>query len=139
MKNFIYYRSVDSSAKATEGYKYALMENFTHRLGEDFVGRGFFQTQVGSGRAILSDDGTLFIGSNFMWDGASGAVDTADFMMGSCIHDALCVLIDSHEELAGLWNAAAKEMRRVNRANGMSWLRAQWTYLAVRFWGRIRK
>lgn len=134
MKNFIYYRSIDSTAKATEGFKYQLMENFSYQLGEDFVGIGEWR----SGAVHLDDRGVLFLSNQFMWDGASGAVDTADFMMGSCIHDALCTLIEEHEALRGLWNAAAKEMRRINKANGMSWLRAQWTYWAVRLYGRFK-
>ena len=41
----------------------------------------------------LREDGSLTIRRFFAWDGPSGAANTRDFIMGSCVHDALCEMI----------------------------------------------
>ena len=37
----------------------------------------------------LTPHGILFIKAGYFWDGASGAIDTPDFMRGSLVHDVL--------------------------------------------------
>jgi len=80
--------------------------------------------------------GSLYISDGYSWDGPSGpAIDTEDFMRGSLVHDALYQLI-RNGHLDKKWRKPAdKIMKRICRADGMPWLRAQYAYWAVRVFG----
>lgn len=80
-------------------------------------------------------DGVLMIHSKYMWDGASGpAIDTKSFMRASLVHDALYQLLRKKALPPEMRKAADKVMYDICREDGMSWMRAQWVYRAVR-WG----
>ena len=85
----------------------------------------------------LTLEGTMTLQSGYAWDGPSGpSVDTASFMRGSLVHDALYQLMRLGVLDAGRWrDAADRELRRICREDGMPWIRAWWVYWAVRWFG----
>jgi hypothetical protein len=65
-----------------------------YQLAEDLViSIPIFGYNVSYEFISLTSDGLLTIKKGFCWDGASGAFDTKTIMKGSCIHDALYLLI----------------------------------------------
>lgn len=90
----------------------------------------------------LELDGTLYLSQGFQWDGATGAIDKVKHVLGigirekiiraSCIHDALCNLIKDGE-LNIIYRKIADDIfREICKEDGMSWIRRQWTYYAIR-------
>ena len=132
MADFIEYKSLD---KRLYGRKYQLKQHVTLQLGHAFVGLGTINRPF----FTLDDTGVLFITEGYTWDGASGALDTADFMYGSMVHDALCDLMADGALPKSLWNAAAVEMFLLNRKCGMGVVRAAYTFTAVALWGRLKR
>lgn len=126
----IEFRSLD--AKLWNGKKYELLVNH-RRYCPRFVGYGAQHEW-----ATLNLDGYMTVYSGYKWDGASGAVDTADFMEGSMYHDVLCEMINAGKLPRTKWNDAAACMRDINKEEGMSWLRRWWTWRGVRLWGRVK-
>lgn len=126
----IEYRSIDS--RLYHGKKYELTMNH-NRMTVYFAG---YSGSVGWARLDL--DGRISVKAGYRWDGASGAVDSADFMEGSMYHDILCELIESGQVPSSMWNKAAAEMREINKAEGMPWLRRWWTWRGVRLWGLFK-
>lgn len=122
----IFYRS---------GYKYQLAQRYV------------VQTAVKPDAPIVADfleldeDGVLTVRAGYAWDGASGpAIDTATFLRGSLVHDALYQLMALHGLDRARWRKVAdEELIRVCAEDGMSWLRRQWVYAAVRAFGRGTK
>lgn len=118
-----------------DGYKYQLAEDYTISLAPWGINVGYWLRP--QGLPFLSASGNcLTIKAGYAWDGPSGpAIDTASFMRGSLVHDALYQLILEgvlpEEHRADADNA----MRDICRADGMGWLRAWWTWRAVRDWG----
>jgi hypothetical protein len=110
------------------GYKYQLKETYTVAieikppapLGNDYL--------------RLDVDGHLTINKGYAWDGPSGpTLDTATFMRGSLIHDALYQLmregfLDPEENR----ETADRILRRICLEDGMWPPRAWWVYQAVR-------
>jgi hypothetical protein len=92
----------------------------------------------GSGDWVRLDmNGNLFIANGYSWDGASGpALDTPDFMRGSCAHDALYQLCKAGE-------LDSKEYRReadrlllwLCKLDGMGRFRRGYVWLGVRMGG----
>lgn len=115
------------SIKYKSGYKYQLISPFS------------IQTQIFPERnilthyLILSTEGILHIQIGYCWDGPSGpAIDTKNFMRGSLVHDALYQLM-RQGLLDQKWREQADiELRKICREDGMSAIRAQWVYWAVR-------
>ena len=110
---------------------YYLLFPIVRHLPKEFKG---YNLQLGK---LRLKDGILTIAVGYEWDGASGAVD-AGFMEGSCVHDALCDLMDAGLLPKKLWNKAAWVMNDVNKQAGMNWPRRQWTHAAVRLYGRTK-
>jgi len=127
----IKYKSI---SQEVTGYKYELMEAKGRYLGDEFLGYDIEQ-----GKTSLTTEGFMFAAPGFQWDGASGAVDSADFMEGSMYHDIACNYFDAGLLPMSLWNAAAAMMRDINEDEKMPWIRRQWTWAAVRFWGKIKR
>ncbi len=122
------------SIKKTEtGKKYELLETKVWPLGSEFVSYNIVTEYF----SLIK--GTLTANLGYRWDGPSGAIDSADFMEGSCKHDILTDMIKAGLLPMKLWGAAANEMRITNKREGMSWPRRQWTWAGVRIWGRIKK
>jgi len=85
----------------------------------------------------LEPDGCLTLSTGFRWDGRSGpAVDTANALRSSAIHDAFCELIILHAIPPRTRNAADRLMRKIDREDGMGAFRCWYSYLALRLYGR---
>jgi len=85
---------------------------------------------------LLCTDGILIIVPGFRWDGASSvAIDTPNFMLPSCAHDALYLLMREGVLESRYRKAADKLLYRLCRSEGMPWVRAQYVYWAVRAFG----
>jgi len=84
----------------------------------------------------LSSGGFLTLKPGYLWDGPSGiAIDTADFMRGSAVHDGLYQL----EKKWGvkIRKQADKEMLRIIKEDGMGWIRRTYCWLGVRVFGGL--
>ncbi len=113
------------------GYKYQLQEAYVVEVGiEPKAG-------VETDYLALSTDGTLTVKKGYAWDGPSGpTVDTANFMRGSLVHDALYQLMrEGHLDGKLHRERADRLLQRMCVEDGMSSLRAWWVYLGVRFGG----
>jgi len=113
------------------GYKYQLRDEHVDTL------RIVPSEPVVTDHIKLDTDGVLTLRSGYAWDGPSGpTVDTKNFMRGSLVHDALYQLMRIEELDKDVWREDAdRELRRMCREDGMSWLRAWWVYRAVRAFG----
>ena len=84
----------------------------------------------------LKYDGTLTLRKGYAWDGPSGpTIDTADSMRGSAGHDALYQLIELGLIPDRLRIHADADLRTWCMDDGMSELRANAWYKAVRIFG----
>ena len=111
------------------GYKYQLVKDYSVQVGMLPV------LGASSEYIDLSSSGVLTIKRGYAWDGPSGpTVDTRNFMRGSLVHDALYQLMREGMLDISWREQADKELQRICREDGMSWLRAQWVYQGVR-WG----
>ena len=87
---------------------------------------------------VLLKNGYLAIHKGFAWDGPSGpAIDTANFMRGSMVHDSLYSLMRSWHLPTTFKDQADVLLREICIEDGMSSVRAWWVYAAVKtFAGR---
>lgn len=120
-----------SCVRYRSGYKYQLRAEHVDSVSirpDAAIDTGFVK---------LSEDGTLTLSNGYAWDGPSGpTIDTKSFMRGSLVHDALYQLMRLEELDKGTWREEAdRELRRMCREDGMSWIRAWWVYQAVRRFG----
>jgi len=86
----------------------------------------------------LSYDGTLTVKSGFVWDMASGAIDTPDMAVASLAHDALCRLIKKGQLPTSTQKPADVYFRRVLKAEGCGWFRRWYAYWALRAYSHIK-
>jgi hypothetical protein len=113
-----------------KGFKYQLSEYYSAML--PFTPDQYVETKY----ITLTTSGELQIRVGYAWDGPSGpTIDTKNFMRGSLEHDALYQLM--RMGLLGKQNRKNADDRliAVCKEDGMSWLRAQWVLLGVRFGG----
>ena len=117
--------------------RYDLLDSDRARITEEYV----FKTTVKGYSAEwdepgeqceLRSYGLLIIKPGFVYDFASGAIDTPDMVVASLAHDALCRLTDR-----GLipWEARAKSdkyFRQLLKQLGTPFFRRWYAYLAVR-------
>ncbi len=83
--------------------------------------------------ASLDTDGWLIQSPGWRWDGASGAIDTPDFMRGSCAHDGICDLHQLEKSVPKDWNEKALSLlNRICRDDGMGAFRRWRVRIAVR-------
>ena len=117
----IYYRS---------GYKYQLARPYTVEVPE-MVGVPGAVTEY-----ISLVTGVLEIRSGYAWDGPSGpAIDTANFMRGSLVHDALYQLLRARLLPSDCREPADRALQRICREDQMTSVRAWWVYHGVRLGG----
>ena len=116
--------------KYKSGYKYQLVEEY--QVQTRVIPKEDIKTEY----IDLYTDGKLVIKKGYAWDGPSGpTIDTANFMRGSLVHDALYQLL-RQEHIDEKWRKEADdELKRICREDGMSKIRAWWVHLAVRKWG----
>ena len=112
------------------GYRYQLIEDYS-------VQTKIFGQLIDNKYIRLQTDGVLTISSGYCWDGASGpAVDSKTIMRGSLIHDALYQLLRLEVLAEKFRQACDRELYTACRDDGMSWIRANYIYRAVRWFGR---
>ncbi len=117
-------------------YKYQVTEHYSLAVGLTPV-----EPAVICGVLALNQFGVLRLRAGYAWDGASGpALDTANFLRASAIHDALYQLIRLGVLPAKAREAADRILRRICREDGMNAVRAWFVYRSVRlFAGRHAK
>ena len=87
---------------------------------------------IDHGAIRLEPTGLLTLRTGFVWDFATGAIDTPDMVVASAAHDALCVLVDegylptqSQKDIDIYFRELLKEL-------GTGFVRRWYLYLAVR-------
>lgn len=115
-----------------EKYKYQLMKDYSHDTGLRLPA-----AVATSGRWVaMSKTGRLALKKGYSWDGPSGpTIDTPDFMRGALVHDALYQLMRERLLPSRLRRFADELLRDMCRADGMSKLRSEYVYSAVRAFG----
>ena len=86
----------------------------------------------------LHKSGMMTIKEGYAWDGATGGIDTKNFMRGSLTHDALTQLIRLKRLPQAQRLNADKLLKQICLEDGMSKLRAWWVFKAVRAYVRIK-
>lgn len=117
--------------KYRKGYKYQLVEDYSYPLGYAFAHDDVATT------FLSIEQGTLTMYRGYAWDGPSGpTIDTANFMRGSLVHDALYQLMRYGLLDQALRKAADDELYRICLEDGMGKLRAWYVYKSVRLFAR---
>lgn len=113
------------------GYKYQLVNDYV--VGTLIRPSVDIETEF----IQLNRSGVLTIRHGYAWDGPSGpTIDTLNFMRGSLVHDALYQLIrDGYIEKERWRDVADRELQKICIEDGMSCLRAEWVYQAVKYCG----
>ena len=86
----------------------------------------------------LHKSGMMTIKEGYAWDGATGGIDTKNFMRGSLVHDALTQLIRLKRLPQCQRLNADKLLKQICLDDGMCKLRAWWVFKAVRAYVRIK-
>jgi hypothetical protein len=112
--------------------KYLLVGTYSFRVPE-------LKDHQASLLGALLQDGKLTVEDGYRWDGPSGpTIDTENWMRASLVHDVLCDMI----RYAGLDPKMAQTvhniMWRFLREDGMSRIRAGYSWLAVSLFGKVR-
>lgn len=112
------------------GYKYQLAEDYSVQLPYHPL------TTIMDEFLLFTDTGMLTIRKGYAWDGPSGpTIDTANFLRGSLVHDALYQLMRENLLDHEMYRALADwTLQAVCLEDGMWSVRAWWVYLGVR-WG----
>lgn len=81
--------------------------------------------------------GVMTISKNYAWDGPSGpTIDTKNSMIASLVHDVLYQCIRKKYLPISAKEIADKIFHKLCRKNGMSWVRAGYFYLGVKWFGK---
>lgn len=124
--NGIHYKDI-----VDDFYKYETTDDYTYKTKI----KGF---EIDEKYFSLDRDGLLTIMRGYRWDGPSGpAVDTDNWMRGSLVHDTLYQMIRDGLLPSKVRAKADKTMYKIIRDDGMSWIRANYSYYAVRIVGRF--
>jgi hypothetical protein len=114
------------------GFKYQLDKNYEispMALGRDPIETDFIHYNPRTH--------TLSIRAGYAWDGPSGTtIDTASFMRGSLVHDALYQLMREGHLGFDMRKYADDTLRDVCLEDGMWRIRAWWVHRAVRRFAR---
>lgn len=86
----------------------------------------------------LHKSGMMTIKEGYAWDGATGGIDTKNFMRGSLIHDALTQMIRLKRLPPSQRLNADILLKQICLEDGMCKLRAWWVYKSVRLYVRIK-
>ena len=86
---------------------------------------------------ILTVNNCIKILPGFRWDGPSGfaTIATENSIRGSLVHDAMYTLIKKGYYHMSFRRKADKILFEILREDGMSWLRSEAWYFAVRLFG----
>ena len=115
-------------------YKYRLYNRFFYQV--DIIGVKMSQSSF-----LTLTNGCLDIRKGYTWDGATDpAIDTANFMKASLVHDALYQLIREGVIDRDERNKCDKILQTICIQEGMSKIRAWFVYQGVkRFGGKATK
>jgi len=114
-----------------QGYKYQLS------VGIVLYVTIYPEKQIETDYLILTPEGRLTIKKGYAWDGATGAIDSKNFMRGSLVHDALYQLMREGLLDADKWREPSDSiLQALCRADGMSRFRAWYVYKAVQLLGK---
>ncbi len=126
-------------------------KSISWQLLEPFKYRTFESLRIYSGIKPAADivhpdgyftihaDGWMTISKGYAWDGASGAIDTENFMRGSCAHDVPYQASQLRMPLPPDWKDKADKMLvRLTAEDGMWPIRCAAVYQAVKVFGRGR-
>lgn len=112
-------------------YKYKLLKQYTFILTNAIPSGTNYQTSYMSVRGHF-----LTLQPGYAWDGPSGpTIDTKNFMRGSLIHDALYQLMREGVLDQDRRRWADLALFSICRADGMSYFRAYYVWLSVRWFG----
>jgi len=113
-----------------KGFKYQL-------VGDEYYKTGITGYVIDLKWLTLELDGTLLVKDGYAWDGPSGpTIDTASFMRGSLIHDALYELIRKGHIQPSCKGIADQILRDICLEDGMWSTRAWWVYKGVTYFGK---
>ncbi|MBN1622518.1 MAG: DUF1353 domain-containing protein [Endomicrobiales bacterium] len=86
---------------------------------------------------FMDTDGTIIVKKHYAWDGPSGpTIDTATFMRGSLVHDALYQLMrEGHLDYKTQRKQADFILKQMCLEDGMSSFRAWYVYNSLRIFG----
>lgn len=125
---WILYQAVIDEDLREKGYKWYLRERVDRFVSIPGTHKGVY---------LELENGILTILRGYVWDGGSGpSIDTATFMSASLVHDALYQLMREGVIDRKYRKKADQIMKQIARECGMSWIRAQWIYWAVRVGAR---
>ena len=109
-------------------------DGFKYQLDEDYeIQTDIIDYNIHSKYFALYPTGDLIIREGYAWDGASGAIDTKNFMRPSLVHDVFCQMINEgylpqHEQIK-----ADELLIELCQQNKMWGIRRWWVLTAVRF------
>ena len=120
--------------------EYRSLRNWKYQLTKDYM----IHTGIVVGKDIKTDfidltkEGILTVFRGYCWDGASGGIDTRNFMRGSLVHDCGCQLIEE-----GLLDKRYRPkfdllLKDLLLEEGMSKIRAEWVYRTIKFYVRVK-
>lgn len=134
--------------KYKEGYKYQLVEDEEiELLGCPEIDYDIFDSWDGNEKALHVNKFItltrkpvfkyfLYLKSGYAWDGATGAVDTKNFMVPSVVHDAILEAIGLGFLPADSWKPWIDNfLIELCKRRKMNWFRRRWVYRAVRWLG----
>ena len=111
------------------GYKYQLTKTYIRYID-------ILDIDCGNDFVKLDKHGRLTICEGYAWDGPSGpTIDTPSFMQGSLVHDAIYQLMRECGLSKDFRLVADQTLHNMCLNDGMSRLRAQYVYWAVRIFG----
>jgi hypothetical protein len=86
----------------------------------------------------LSAEGVLSLKPGFCSDGATGAIDTKDFLVPAFVHDWFCDMVNDKTLPVEYRRKADDLLKQMLLDNGMSPIRAEYVHRAVVSWGQIK-
>jgi hypothetical protein len=114
------------------GYKYSLLDRYQHQT----ILRPEESLAAPLGWVRLNRQGMLTLKKGYAWDGPSGpAIDSKSFMRGSLVHDALYQLMREKLLPRSFRKQADEILWMICLEDGMSRVRADYVYQAVRAFG----
>lgn len=127
-KEFGFHQAIKVRIDPLEKYKYKLTKDVFILIG--ITGCEFYTEHF-----QLTDSGMLIIDEKYAWDGATGAVDNAEFLLASLVHDVLYQALRSELLSKRFRKKADQLLRLIGQANGMSRVRSWYSWAAVRLVG----
>lgn len=109
-------------------YDYRLKRNYihqTHIIPPNEVIHPYFRIDM---------KGKLTAKKGYAWDGATGGIDTKDFMRGSLVHDIWCQAIAEGLLPQSYRKLVDRLLYRILEEDGMSGIRRLWIYNAIRLY-----